>query len=149
MPRIPKRQERALGRWRGFSTHRRQDSTGHDIGLKTSKSSSLSEEPDIRILRGYCGAKEFGNLGPFDIKPKAQAEEEEMSEDERRRFKLPGAGQSCLQQIKITEGKSSTSPKAASQSVPRESTSAMSQPWEYGGGEIQGEIVTSALNAHN
>ena len=40
-------------------------------------------------------------------------------------------------------------PKATSQSVPRESTSAMSQPWEYGGGAIQGEIVTSALNAHN
>ena len=56
--------------------------TGRDIGLKTSKSSSLSEEPKIRILRGYCGAKEFGNLGPFHIKPKAHAEEEEMFEDE-------------------------------------------------------------------
>ena len=29
----------------------------------------------------YCGAKEFGNLGPFHIKPKAHVEEEEMSED--------------------------------------------------------------------
>ena len=28
-----------------------------------------------------CGAKEFGNPGPFHIKPKAHAEEEEMSED--------------------------------------------------------------------
>ena len=58
-------------------------------------------------------------------------------------------GQSCPRQTEITEGKSSMPPKAASQSVPRESTSAMSQPWEYGGGENQGEIVTSALNAHN
>ena len=47
------------------------------------------------------------------------------------------------------EGKSSTPPKAASQGVPRENTSAMSQPWEYGGEAIQGETVTSALNAHN
>ena len=63
--------------------------TSHDEGPRTSKSSSLSEEPDSRILRGYCGAKEFGNLGPFHVKPKAHAEEEEMSEDERRRSKLP------------------------------------------------------------
>ena len=28
--------------------------------------------------------------GPFHVKPKAHAEEEEMSEDERRRSKLPG-----------------------------------------------------------
>ena len=44
-PRIPKRQERALGRWRGSGTHRGQDSTGHDIGSRTSKSSSSSKEP--------------------------------------------------------------------------------------------------------
>ena len=42
------------------------------------------------MLRGYCGAKEFGNPGPFHIKPKAHAEKEEMSEDERIRSKLPG-----------------------------------------------------------
>ena len=42
------------------------------------------------MLRGYCGAKEFGNPGPFHIKPKAHAEKEEMSEDEQRRSKLPG-----------------------------------------------------------
>ena len=47
------------------------------------------------------------------------------------------------------EGKSDTPPKAASQSIPRESTSAMSPSWEYGGGAIQEETVTSALNAHN
>ena len=41
-------------------------------------------------MRGYCGAKEFGNPGPFHIKPKAHAEEEEMSEDERRKSKLSG-----------------------------------------------------------
>ena len=64
--------------------------TNRDIGPRTSKSSSSSEEPNSRIFRGYCGVKEFGNLGPFHIKPKAHAEEEEMSEDERRMSKLPG-----------------------------------------------------------
>ena len=37
-----------------------------------------------------CGAKEFGNPGLFHIKPKAHAEEEEMSEDEQRRSRMPG-----------------------------------------------------------
>ena len=64
--------------------------TSHDEAPRTSKPSSPSEEPDNRILRGYCGAKGFGNLGPFHIKPKVHAEEEEMSKDEQRRSKLPG-----------------------------------------------------------
>ena len=64
--------------------------TSHDEAPRTSKPSSPSEEPDNRILRGYCGAKGFGNLGPFHIKPKAHAEEEEMSKDEQRRSKLLG-----------------------------------------------------------
>ena len=80
-PRTSKRQEHALGRRRGSGAHGGQDSTGRDIGLRTSKSSSPLEEPSSRILRGYCGAKEFGNPSPFHIKPKAHAKEEEMSED--------------------------------------------------------------------
>ena len=44
----------------------------------------------IMVCQHYCGAKEFGNPSPFHIKPKAHAEEEEMSGDERRRSKLPG-----------------------------------------------------------
>ena len=59
-----------------------QDSIGHDIGLRTSKSSSSSEEPGSMILRGYCGAKGFRNSGPFHIKPKTYVEEEEVLEDE-------------------------------------------------------------------
>ena len=61
---------------------RKQDSTGHDVGLRTSKSSSPSEDPDNRILRGYCGAKGSRDSGPFDIKPKAHAEKEEVLKDE-------------------------------------------------------------------
>ena len=67
-----------------------QNSIGHDIGPRISKSSSPSEEPNSRILRGYCGAKGSGNSGPFYIKPKAYAEEEEMPEDEQRKSRLPG-----------------------------------------------------------
>ena len=79
-----------MGRQRGSSTHGGQDSTDHNIGPRTSKSSSPPEEPDSRILKGYCGAKKFGNPGLFHIKPKAHAEEEEMPNDEQRRSKLPG-----------------------------------------------------------
>ena len=63
--------------------------TNHDKSPRTSKPSSLFEEPDNRVLRGYYGAKEFGNPGSFHIKLKAHAEEEEMFEDERRRSELP------------------------------------------------------------
>ena len=66
-----------------------QNSTGHDIGSRISKSSSSSEESGSRILRGYCGAKGSGDSGPFHIKPKAHAEEEEMSEDKQREPRLP------------------------------------------------------------
>ena len=62
--------------------------TSHEEAPKTSKPSSPSEELDSRILRGYCGAEGCGNPGPFHIKPKAYAEEEEMSEDEQKRSKL-------------------------------------------------------------
>ena len=61
---------------------RKQDSIDHDVGLRTSKSSSPSEDSDSRILRGYCGAKESGDSSPFDIKSKAHVKEEEVSEDE-------------------------------------------------------------------
>ena len=67
-----------------------QDSTGHDIGPRASKSSSPPEEPYSRILRGYYRAKGSENPSPFHIKPKAHAKEEEMPEDEQRESRLPG-----------------------------------------------------------
>ena len=67
-----------------------QDLTDHDVGSRTSKSSSPSEEPGSMILRGYCGAKGSRDSSPFHIKPKAHAEEEEMPEDEQRESKLLG-----------------------------------------------------------
>ena len=65
--------------------------TSHDKGLRTSKSSSPSEEPDNRILRGYYGVKEFDHPGSLYTRPKAHAKEEEMPEDERRKSKLPSS----------------------------------------------------------
>ena len=59
-----------------------QDSTGHDVGPRTSKSSSPSEESGSMILRGYCGAKGSKDSDPFHIKLKAYTEEEELPEDE-------------------------------------------------------------------
>ena len=67
-----------------------QDSTSHDIGPRTSKSSSPFEESNSMILRGYYGVKGSRDSNPFHIKPKAHAEEEEVSEDERRESRLPG-----------------------------------------------------------
>ena len=67
-----------------------QGSTSHNIGPRTSKSSSPPEEPNNRILRGYCGAKGIGDPDPFHIKPMAHAEEKEMSEDEQRKSRPPG-----------------------------------------------------------
>ena len=67
--RISKRQERALARLKDSGVDEGQDLTSHDKGPRTSKSSSLSEEPNSRILRGYCGVKEFGHPGSFYTKP--------------------------------------------------------------------------------
>ena len=90
VPRTPKRQERTLGKRRGPGTRGGQDLTSHDESPRTSKPFSSSEEPDNKVLKGYCGANESGNPSPFHIKPKVHAEEEEMSEDERRRSELLG-----------------------------------------------------------
>ena len=58
---------------------RRQNSTDHDVGPRTSKPSSPSKVLDSRILRGYCGAKGSRCLGPSQIlSPKAQVEEENV-----------------------------------------------------------------------
>ena len=58
---------------------RRQNSTDRDVGPKTSKPSSLSEVLDIRILRGYCGAKGSECFDPSQLlSPKAQVEEENV-----------------------------------------------------------------------
>ena len=79
---IPKHQKRVLSKQKGPDANRGQDLTSRQGALRTLKPSSPSEEPDNKILRGYCGAEGFGKPGPFHIKPKAHAEKEETSENE-------------------------------------------------------------------
>ena len=108
-----------------------QDSTGHDIGPRTSKSSSPSEELGSRILRGYCGAIGSENPSPFHIKPKAHAEEEEMSEDEQRESRLPGyttKDDPVLGRPKSQKGKNAMLPEAVPSSILKEVSSPVSQP---------------------
>ena len=64
--------------------------TSHDKGPMSPKPSSLSEESDNRILKGYYGAKEFDNPGSLYNEPKTHAEEGEMAEDGQRKPKKPG-----------------------------------------------------------
>ena len=63
--------------------------TSHDEGPRTSKPSSLIEEPNNRILRGYYGVKELNSPNLLHTGPKAHAEEEETPEDEQRESQLP------------------------------------------------------------
>ena len=76
-----------MDKGRGSGIDGGQDLTSHDKGPRTPKSPSPSEEPDSRILKGYCGVKEFDNRGPFYTKPKAHTEKGEMAEDEQRKPK--------------------------------------------------------------
>ena len=48
-------QERASGKRRGSGINEGQDLASHDRGPMSAKPSSLSEETDNRILRGYYG----------------------------------------------------------------------------------------------
>ena len=61
---------------------RRQSPINRVIGPGTPKSSSPSEVPDSRILRGYCGAKGSGCAGPFQIiSPRAQLRRKTSEDD--------------------------------------------------------------------
>ena len=52
-----------------------QSRAGHDVGLTSSKPSSPTKRSGSRILRGYCGAREFMAPAHFTLRSKAQAEE--------------------------------------------------------------------------
>ena len=65
-----------------------QDSTGYNVGPRTSKSPSPFEKLGSMILRGYYGAKGSKDSSPFHIRPKTHVEEEEFPEDEWRESRL-------------------------------------------------------------
>ena len=52
-----------------------QNWASHDIGPTSPKPSSPTKRSGSRILRGYCGAREFVTLAHFTLGPKARAEE--------------------------------------------------------------------------
>ena len=60
-------QERAPGKRRGSDINEVQDLASHDIGPTSPKPSSPSEEPDSRILRGYCGGYKSGKPMPMSV----------------------------------------------------------------------------------
>ena len=60
---------------RGSGIDEGQVLANHDIGPTSSKPSSPSEEPGNRILKGYCGAREFMIPAYFTLGSKARAEE--------------------------------------------------------------------------
>ena len=92
----------------------KQDSTGHDLGPRTSKSFSPSEESGNMILRGYCGARRFQRLQP--IPSQAQGLHRGGRSAWGRMKGIQTArmycqGRPCPRQAKIMGEKSTTSPK--------------------------------------
>ena len=72
---IPRRKKRVSGIQKDSSINEGQNLTSHDRSLMLPKPSSPSKDPDSKILRGYCGAKELGNPGPLYAGSKDRAEE--------------------------------------------------------------------------
>ena len=67
------------------------------------------------------GLKDLAKLSPFHIKPKAQAKEEEMPDDEQRESSLPGytaKDDPVLSRPKSRKGKNATSLEVVPLSIP-------------------------------
>ena len=63
------------GKWRDTDINDGQSWVSHDIGPTSPKPSSPTKRSGSRILRGYCGVREFVTLAHFTLGPKARAEE--------------------------------------------------------------------------
>ena len=100
----------------------------------------------------FCGAKGSKDSGPFHIKPKAHAEEEEMPKDEQRESRLSSytaEDDPVLDRPKSRKGKS---PRRQRQS-PRASQRKFRTQWASHRSMVErailGEAVTSALNTRS
>ena len=74
----------------------------------------IREIDEAQNINLNCGAKGSGDSGPFDIKPKAHAEEEEVPEDEWRESRpldCTTEDGPILDRPKSWERKSATSPE--------------------------------------
>ena len=71
----------------------------------------------------FYGAKGFGDSGPFHIKPKTHAEEEEVSKDEREESRLSGyiaEDDLVLGRPKSRKEEGVASPEAVISRIPKE-----------------------------
>ena len=60
------------------------------MGIFELKNEKFKQKSLLNNSINICGAKGSRDPGPFHIKPKAHAEEEEMPKDEQRESRLPG-----------------------------------------------------------
>ena len=108
-----------------------RDSTSHDIGPRTSKPSSPSEEPDNRIFRGYCGAEGFGKAQPISYQSQGLCRGGRSARVRMKGIqtaKIYCRGRPCPRQTKITEGEGATSLETVPSRIPKEIPNPMGHP---------------------
>ena len=118
----PKCQERALGRRRGLGTHRR---------TRLNRPWYRFEEPDSRILKGYCGAEGCGKAYPISYQAQGLCR---GGRNARGRIKgiqtarIYCRWRLCPWQTKIIERESAMLPEVVPSSILKEVPSPMGQP---------------------
>ena len=130
----------------------KQDSTGHDVGPRTSKSSSPSEEPGSMILRGYCEARRFQRLRPIPFQAQGPRQGGRSARGRMKGIqtaRIYCRGRPCPRQAKTTREEGTTSPEAISLGIPKEIPSPIGQPQEHGRKATLGKAVTSVLTTHS
>ena len=100
---------------------------------------------------GIVGPKNLTTLAHFIMSPRPTLRREKwLRMDKERTNSLETLSRTILLSASQTPGgKNSTPAKAASQSTLKRRTNTVGYPWAYGVGTIQGETVTSVLNAPN
>ena len=92
MPRVLKRRERRVSKsrrmphnpvhlpckWRNTDINKVQSWASYDLSPTSPKPSSPTRRLGSRILRGYCGAREFVVSAHFTMRPKTRAEENNL-----------------------------------------------------------------------
>ena len=92
------------------------------------------------------------SFGPFHLKPKAHAKEEEVLEDERRESKLPECtteDDPVLVRLKSREKKAPHRPRTSTRGLQKRFQAIWASYRGIGGEAAPGKAVTSVLNTHN
>ena len=130
----------------------KQDSIGHDLGPRKSKSSSLSEEPGSMILRGYCGVRRSQRLWSIPSQVQGPRRGGRSAQGRMKGIQIARMyyrGRLCPRQAKIMGEKSVTLPEDIHSRIAKEIPSHMGQPQGNGGEAAPRKAVTSVLNTHN